>query len=144
MSLKLLPSATVVAERLCFTGVCLSRGEVYTPRQTPQSWAEPPPWQPQRTVRILLECILVFSYFYRPQRSWGKVMFLHVSVILFTGGGGGGGTVCPTACWDTPPPQRSAYWEIWATSGQYASYWNAILLLPANEVSGTQCFQSVQ
>ena len=24
---------------------------------------------------------------YRPQRSWGKVMFLHVSVILFTGGG---------------------------------------------------------
>ena len=25
--------------------------------------------------------------YYRPQRSWGKVMFLHVSVILFTGGG---------------------------------------------------------
>ena len=25
-------------------------------------------------------------YYYRPQRSWGKVMFLHVSVILFTGG----------------------------------------------------------
>ena len=24
---------------------------------------------------------------YDPQRSWGKVMFLHVSVILFTGGG---------------------------------------------------------
>ena len=24
---------------------------------------------------------------YRPQRSWGKVMFLHVSEILFTGGG---------------------------------------------------------
>ena len=24
---------------------------------------------------------------YRPQRSWGKFMFLHVSVILFTGGG---------------------------------------------------------
>ena len=24
---------------------------------------------------------------YRPQRSWGKVMFLHVCVILFTGGG---------------------------------------------------------
>ena len=24
--------------------------------------------------------------YYRPQRSWGKVMFLHVSVILFTGG----------------------------------------------------------
>ena len=26
-------------------------------------------------------------FYYRPQRSWGKVMFLHVSVILFTGGG---------------------------------------------------------
>ena len=26
--------------------------------------------------------------FYRPQRSWGKVMFLHVSVILFTEMGG--------------------------------------------------------
>ena len=30
------------------------------------------------------------SYLYRPQRSWGKVMFLHVSVILFTGGGSSG------------------------------------------------------
>ena len=26
------------------------------------------------------------THFYRPQRSWAKVMFLHVSVILFTGG----------------------------------------------------------
>ena len=29
------------------------------------------------------------THFYRPQRSWGKVIFLHVSVILFTVGGGG-------------------------------------------------------
>ena len=35
---------------------------------------------------------------YRPQRSWGKVMFLHVSVILFTGG------ICLSACWDTTTP----------------------------------------
>ena len=28
------------------------------------------------------------NIYYCPQRSWGKVMFLHVSVILFTGGGG--------------------------------------------------------
>ena len=27
-----------------------------------------------------------------PQRSWGKVMFLHVCVILFTGGSGPGGS----------------------------------------------------
>ena len=26
--------------------------------------------------------------YYRPQQSWGKVMFLHMSVILFTGGAG--------------------------------------------------------
>ena len=35
-------------------------------------------------------------YFYRPQRSWNKVMFLQASVILSTGGG-----VCLSACWDT-------------------------------------------
>ena len=40
---------------------------------------------------------------YRPQRSWGKVMFLHVAVILFTGGG------CPIACWDTPPKTRGRH-----------------------------------
>ena len=32
-------------------------------------------------------------HFYRPQRSCGKVMFLHLSVILFTGG-----HVCRGAC----------------------------------------------
>ena len=56
---------------------------------------------------------------------------------------------CLIACWDTPPeqtppprkrgrhtppgantppPRHSACWEIRATSGRYASYWNAILL----------------
>ena len=38
---------------------------------------------------------------YRPQQSWGKVMFLHLSVILFTGEG-----VCLSACWDTTPPWK--------------------------------------
>ena len=43
--------------------------------------------------------------YYRPQRSWAKVMFLQVCVILFTRGGG----VCLSACLDTtpPPPLRS-------------------------------------
>ena len=58
----------------------------------------------------------------------------------------GGGGVCLSACWDTPPgtdtprgaetprsrhppsPLRSACSEIRATSGRYASYWNAYLL----------------
>ena len=71
------------------------------------------------------------SCFYHLQRSWGKVMFLHVSVILFTGG------VCLSACWDTPPPgtglpreqtpRSSACSEIRATSGRYASCYNAYL-----------------
>ena len=38
-------------------------------------------------------------HFYRPQRSWGKVMFLLVSVILFTGG------VCILARTEADPPQ---------------------------------------
>ena len=75
------------------------------------------------------------SCIYRPQRSWGKVMFLHMSVILFTGGGSAplhAGIHPPreqTAPLGPGTPQRSACWEIWATSGQYASYWNTILLV---------------
>ena len=60
--------------------------------------------------------------------------YTRLSVILFTGG------CLPSAYWDTPPdqrqtppgvdtPQSSACWEIRATSGQYASYWNAYLLV---------------
>ena len=37
--------------------------------------------------RVQFETVLLESYYYRPQRSWGKVMFLQVCVILFTGGG---------------------------------------------------------
>ena len=105
---------------------------------------------------------------YRPQRSCGKVMFLHLSVILFTGGVADtpqeqtppGADMIPRA--DTPPgadppgadtppgadmipssrhtprsrppqeqtPPCSACWEIRATSGWYASYWNAYLFSP--------------
>ena len=99
-----------------------------------------------------------FPCFYRPQRSWGKVIFSQASVILFTRGG-----VCLSACWDTTPgketplarsplpgketplarqtppwqgdaplarqtPLHSACWKIQSTSGRYASYWNAILV----------------
>ena len=60
--------------------------------------------------------------YYRPQRSWAKVMFLHVSVILLTGGctwsshrgvylvwsrGEGGGCTWSRGCtWQTPPRTR--------------------------------------
>ena len=39
------------------------------------------------------------TYFYRSQRSWDKVMFLHVFVILFTEGG------LPHCMLEYPPPQ---------------------------------------
>ena len=108
-------------------------------------------------------------HYYRPQRSWGKVMFLQPSVILLTGGSASVHAGIPPP-WDqapTPPeetpleetprrrpprrrpsqrrpprgdppggdplggdtPQYRACWEIWSTRGQYASYWNAILLV---------------
>ena len=51
------------------------------------------------------ERAIIASNFYRPQRSCGKVMFLHLSAILFTWG------VCIRACTmedtrpgQTPPP----------------------------------------
>ena len=58
---------------------------------------------------------------YRPQRNYGKVMFLHLSVILFTGGCVGRHSPQPETPWadtspsgqthpwtDTSPPLRSA------------------------------------
>ena len=49
--------------------------------------------QPQETCNFLSQFLLnVFHvrlfHFYRPQRNWDKVMFLHVCVILFTWGRG--------------------------------------------------------
>ena len=41
----------------------------------------------------MLECSSDLP-FYRPQQSWGKIIFFHVSVILFTGGGLGGIPAC--------------------------------------------------
>ena len=41
------------------------------------------------------------SYYFTYKRSCGKVMFLHLTVILSTG-------LCmPSVCWDTPPRQTS-------------------------------------
>ena len=76
----------------------------------------------------------LFANFYRPQTKFAKVMFLHLSVSHSVHRAG----VCLSACWDTPRKQKppgsrhplsSACWEIRSTSGRYASYWNAILLL---------------
>ena len=47
--------------------------------------------------------LVLFSHIYRPQRSWGKVMFLQASVILSTGGG---------STWPgTPPGPGTPPWD---------------------------------
>ena len=82
---------------------------------------------------------------YRPQRSWGKVIFSQASVILSTGGGGGGvrgrggmrgSGVCMARgyTWqggmcDAHLPGRYYGYGLRSMSGRYASYWNAFLLL---------------
>ena len=83
---------------------------------------------------------------------WGKVIFLHLFVILFTGGWGSAsvhagippgsrhhppGTSHTPRSRHPPPgtprnrhtPRNKACWELRSTSGRYASYWNAILLV---------------
>ena len=75
--------------------------------------------------------------YYRPQRSWAKVMFLQASVILSTGGWGGLpqymlGYPPPPPKSSPPlsrPPPREADSDIRSTSGRYESYWNAFLFM---------------
>ena len=64
-------------------------------------------------------------FFYRPQRSCGKVMFSQLSVILSTGG-------CladnqPRGTYTHTPTHTADVY----CSGRYASYWNAFLFTPS-------------
>ena len=74
----------------------------------------------------------VFCFIAARKRIFGKVMLLHLSVILFTSGGGvsvNGGGVCPGGVYvqgdlcqgDQPRTVKT---------GRYASYWNACLFTP--------------
>ena len=96
-----------------------------------------------RAFQTLVEDNLIWFVITGRNEVVAKVMFLHLSVILFTGG------VCLSACWDTtsriryppgaatpPPPKQTpprsrppteADSGIWSMSGRYASYWNAFL-----------------
>ena len=84
----------------------------------------------------------VMTNFYRPQRSWGKVIFSETCVKNSVHKWGSAplhaGIHAPrsTPLQEQPPatprsrhPQRSACWEIRATSGLYESYWNAFLFV---------------
>ena len=69
--------------------------------------------------------LLTLPHHYRPQHSYGKVMFLHMSVILSTGG-----CVSEHALGQAPPGQtsRADTPQIATAAGRYASYWKAFLL----------------
>ena len=43
------------------------------------------------------------------------------------------GAVCIQGGWADPPPRYMGYYEIRSTSGRYASYWSAFLLLIITE-----------
>ena len=79
-------------------------------------------------LNLLRSCSVLY---YRPQRSWAKVMFLQASVILSTGEGCLPQCMlgCPPPSEQTPhpPPPPGADSGIRPTSGRYASYWNALL-----------------
>ena len=64
--------------------------------------------------------------FLLPLVKFAKVMFLHLSVILFTGGGGGRAASGVGLGRPSPP---IGYYGIRSTSGRYASYRNAFLFL---------------
>ena len=111
---------------------------------------------------IMLKILLQLepgAHFTSLKRSWRKVMFLHLSVILFTGGSVRGvpvqgvsvqGSLCPG---DLHPGGVSVQgWvSVWGVlsgrplpvrvkNGEYASYWNAFLLcIKLFVVSRTQC-----
>ena len=92
------------------------------------------------------------GYCCRQYASYSHAFLLHVSVILFTGGSAPlhAGIHHPTPprpeAGTSPSDHRqthslwsSACWEIWATSGQYASYWNAILLISPLTLDHSNC-----
>ena len=73
-------------------------------------------------------------YFYRPQRSWAKVMFLQASLILLKTGGSASvhaGIPHPPGRRHPPPhpPLKETPPGIRSMSGRYASYWNAFFYI---------------
>ena len=152
------PTNEVLGQGHVFTPVRLFTGGRSVHHPHSQTWggsaqsaleADPPPprfmayygirpTSNKQAVHILLDCILVLNILTTRKQSCGQVMFLHLSVILFTrrswgslsrGRGGGGGSLSRrggslsrrASLGETPLPGT-------VKSGRYASYWNALLL----------------
>ena len=116
-------------------GVCLSACWDIPTGQAPRPWADTPPCRRllQRTVRILLECILVLIFF-RPHRGRGLCMSLPFCLWSHVPSRGSlslvpcsfWGCFCPGHLCQGDPPDRD---PCPMKSGQYASYCNAFLCL---------------
>ena len=80
--------------------------------------------------------------YYRPQRSWAKVISLQASVCPHGGGGGGcllqifgGASEIFFSFFKIYFPPKNFFWDAhpppppprWSMRGRYASYWNAFL-----------------
>ena len=118
------------------------------------NWRGSGPAPPPRQLLLRAVCILLIdntnNYLLLPPTTevWGKVMFLHLFVILFIGGpvgrpGRGGQTPLDAdphlgrlplgrppwmqTPWDADPPRCRPPSQDTSTSGRYASYWNAYL-----------------
>ena len=101
---------------------------------SPMAYSSSP--SPTRLAKVYKSTAVVISYYYRPQRSWGKY-----SVFCPWGGHAwlGGGV-------------RGRYYEMRSMSGRYAFYWNAFLLviilahylLSVLIGSGVYCFYQFQ
>ena len=73
-----------------------------------------------------------WKYYLAPNfEVWGKVMFLHLCVILFTGGG-----LCPSMHYRSHDRWVSVRGGLprLVTSGRYATYWNAFLFQSVSEI----------
>ena len=84
---------------------------------------------------VLISSTLIVLLLPPANEVWGKVMFLHLSVILFTGGGSASRGSAPGEVYiqgagqtplDADPPE---HYGILSTSRWYASYWNAFLFI---------------
>ena len=85
------------------------------------------------TIRVFCEYFCEYNIFTARNSSCRKVMFLHLSVILFTGGV----WADTTPSWPDPPLGRhpsgrhppGRHSPDGHCSGRYASYWNAFLFV---------------
>ena len=85
-----------------------------------------------KTVNVSSRDTVRYRCYYRPQRSWGKVIFPQASVILSTGGAWSRGVCSWGGClvWGVVPGPGGCLVETPPDGyccGRYASYWNAFL-----------------